>query len=32
MTYYRVTNRNSGKVMDVIGQSTANNAEVKQWT
>jgi endoglucanase len=30
--HYRVTNRNSGKVMDVIGQSTANNAEIKQWT
>jgi hypothetical protein len=32
VTQYRVTNRNSGKVMDVIGQSTANNAEIKQWT
>ena len=31
-TYYRVTARHSGKVMDVIGQSTANNAEVKQWS
>ncbi|WP_426513236.1 RICIN domain-containing protein [Dactylosporangium sp. McL0621] len=31
-SYYRVTNRNSGKVIDVSGQSTANNAEVKQWT
>ena len=31
-TYYRVQNVNSGKVMDVTGQSTANNAEVKQWT
>lgn len=30
--YYRVTNRNSGKVIDVVNQSTANNAEVKQWT
>jgi len=29
---YRVTNRNSGKVMDVTGASTANSAEVKQWT
>ena len=28
--YYRVTNRNSGKVMDVVSASTANNAEVKQ--
>jgi hypothetical protein len=32
VTYYRVTARHSGKVMDVIGASTANNAEVKQWT
>jgi endoglucanase len=31
-TNYRVTNRHSGKVMDVIGASTANNAEVNQWT
>jgi hypothetical protein len=31
-TYYRVTNRNSGKVIDVIGASTANNAVVNQWT
>jgi hypothetical protein len=31
-TYYRVTNRSSGKVMDVVGASTANNAEVKQYT
>ena len=31
-TYYRITNLNSGKVMDVTGQSTANNAEIKQWT
>jgi hypothetical protein len=30
--HYRVTNRNSGKVMDVVSASTANNAEVKQWT
>ncbi|GAB4057302.1 RICIN domain-containing protein [Catellatospora paridis] len=30
--YYRVTNRNSGKVMDVVSNSTANNAEVKQYT
>jgi hypothetical protein len=30
--YYRVTARHSGKVMDVINASTANNAEVKQWT
>jgi hypothetical protein len=32
LTYYRITNVNSGKVIDVIGQSTANNAEVKQYT
>jgi endoglucanase len=31
-TYYRITNRNSGKVIDVISASTANNAEIKQWT
>ncbi len=31
VTYYRVANRNSGKVMDVINQSTADNAEIKQW-
>lgn len=30
--YYRVTARHSGKVIDVINGSTANNAEVKQWT
>jgi hypothetical protein len=30
-TYYRVTARHSGKVMDVVGASTANNAEVKQY-
>ncbi|MEU7826647.1 RICIN domain-containing protein [Catellatospora sp. NPDC049133] len=30
--YHRVSNRNSGKVIDVVNQSTANNAEVKQWT
>src|SRR5690606_15358372 len=29
---HRVTNRNSGKVIDVISASTANNAEIKQWT
>jgi hypothetical protein len=29
---YRITNRNSGKVIDVISSSTANNAEIKQWT
>ena len=31
-TYYRVTARHSGKVMDVVSSSTANNAEIKQWT
>ncbi|WP_443083999.1 RICIN domain-containing protein [Verrucosispora sp. WMMA2121] len=30
-TYYRVTNRNSGRVMDVVSNSTTNNAEVKQY-
>ena len=30
-TYYRITNRNSGKVMDAVGASTANNAEIKQY-
>lgn len=29
--YYRVSARHSGKVMDVVSSSTANNAEVKQW-
>ncbi|MEV6303333.1 RICIN domain-containing protein [Actinoplanes sp. NPDC051861] len=32
VTYYRVTNRNSGKVLDVISSSVADNAEIKQWT
>ncbi|MEU4425941.1 RICIN domain-containing protein [Actinoplanes sp. NPDC024001] len=31
VTYHRVTNVNSGKVMDVINSSVANNAEIKQW-
>jgi hypothetical protein len=31
-TYHRVTNRNSGKVMDVVSASMADNAEVKQYT
>ena len=30
-TYYRITNRNSGRVMDAVGASTANNAEIKQY-
>ncbi|MDY7083638.1 MAG: RICIN domain-containing protein [Actinomycetota bacterium] len=30
-TYYRVTNRASGRVLDVVSASTANNAEVKQY-
>jgi hypothetical protein len=29
---YRVTNRASGKVMDVMSASTADHAEVRQWT
>ncbi|MDG4797083.1 RICIN domain-containing protein [Micromonospora sp. WMMD1082] len=28
---YRVTARHSGRVLDVIGASTANGAEIKQW-
>lgn len=31
-THYRITSRNSGKVMDVVGVSLANSAEVKQYT
>ncbi|MEU4158592.1 RICIN domain-containing protein [Actinoplanes sp. NPDC026670] len=31
-TYYRITNRNSGKVMDVVSASQANSAEIKQYT
>ena len=31
-TYYRLTNRNSGKVADVTGQSTADGARVEQYT
>lgn len=31
-TYYRISNRNSGKVMDVVSSSQANSAEVKQYT
>ncbi|WP_305785372.1 RICIN domain-containing protein [Symbioplanes lichenis] len=30
-TYYRVTNRGSGKVLDVVSASMADNAEVKQY-
>jgi hypothetical protein len=30
-TYYRLTNRNSGKVADVAGQSTTDGARVKQY-
>lgn len=30
-TYYRITARHSGRVMDVVSASTANNAEVKQY-
>ncbi|MBV1856433.1 RICIN domain-containing protein, partial [Catellatospora tritici] len=29
--YYQITARHSGKVMDVVGGSTANSAEVKQY-
>ncbi|MCF6470980.1 glycosyl hydrolase family 5 [Nonomuraea sp. MG754425] len=29
--YYRITARHSGKVMDVVSASTADNAEVKQY-
>ncbi|MFI1990733.1 RICIN domain-containing protein [Actinoplanes sp. NPDC020271] len=32
LTHYRVTNRNSGRVMDVVGSSIADSAEVKQYT
>ncbi|MER7278377.1 ricin-type beta-trefoil lectin domain protein [Dactylosporangium sp. NPDC000244] len=32
LTHYRVANRNSGKVMDVVGSSIANSAEVKQYS
>ncbi|MEV7989314.1 RICIN domain-containing protein [Micromonospora sp. NPDC085948] len=31
-THYRINNVNSGKAMDVIGQSTADSAEIKQWS
>jgi hypothetical protein len=30
-TYYRINNRNSGKVMDLVSSSQANNAEIKQY-
>ncbi|MEU4690382.1 RICIN domain-containing protein [Actinoplanes sp. NPDC023714] len=30
-TYYRITNRNSGRVADVVSNSVADNAEVKQY-
>ena len=29
--YYQIINRNSGKVLDVNGASTANGANVQQW-
>ncbi|GAA4600907.1 hypothetical protein BJY16_003697 [Actinoplanes octamycinicus] len=32
LTHYRVTSRNSGKVMDLVGSSIADGAEVKQYT
>ena len=31
-TYYRLTNRNSGKVVDVNSGSTADGGQVLQWT
>ncbi len=31
-TYYKLVNRNSGKVLDVTGASTANGANIIQWT
>lgn len=31
-TYYRITNRNSGKVVDVSASSTADGGNVLQWT
>ena len=31
LTHYRVTNRNSAKVMDAVGASTANSIEIKQY-
>ncbi|GCF10008.1 RICIN domain-containing protein [Dictyobacter arantiisoli] len=30
-TYYKLVNRNSGKVLDVVGASTADGANVDQW-
>jgi endoglucanase len=32
LTHYRVTNRNSGRAMDLVGSSIADGAEVKQYT
>ncbi len=31
-TYYKIVNRNSGKVLDVDSSSTANGAQIIQWT
>jgi hypothetical protein len=31
-TYYRITNRNSGKVIDVQNPNTSDGAKVGQWT
>ena len=31
-TWYNLTNRNSGKYMDVTGSSTADGAQLDQWT
>ncbi|SCL34298.1 Glycosyl hydrolases family 43 [Micromonospora nigra] len=30
--YHRITNRNSGKVVDVLDMAVTDNAEVKQWS
>jgi hypothetical protein len=31
LAHYRVTSRNSGKVLDAVGASTANSVEIKQY-
>ncbi|MBQ1076175.1 RICIN domain-containing protein [Micromonospora sp. C31] len=30
--HYRITNRNSGKVVDVLDMAVSDNAEIKQWS
>ncbi|MEH1098313.1 RICIN domain-containing protein [Micromonospora sp. CPCC 205561] len=30
--YYRITNRNSGKVVDVLDMAVTDNAEIRQWS